>query len=305
MEIVTSLFVTCRHSALRDSKCTSAAVWPPAHSWSTNRALSWGRHLRPVQRVLWHVYHSHIGSCHCASARDIEPVNATLVLLKKAALDCIKHWQGAKKGVNSMWQGSGKDDFAHFFRECIHTAREADGTSRTSPIYFQDWAPCQRNWQCSASWTAMAFCHTRWGDRKPECDPSDQVPKCHRLLTSDKYWKYDVRRDKDGLLLLAQNGPNGYYSQVQFYMFCTKSSQCFLFFLCVECTEWCYCACSFWSSLCRSQLAEAEKVLFFWNTSPPNNYALQRKAGSFVPLRPNLSNVDMHSPMQLCHVMNR
>lgn len=52
------------------------------------------------------------------------------------------------------------------------------------------------------------------------------VTDCLPLIDSGKY---DVRRDKDGLLILAQNGPNGYYSQVQFQMFCTKSSWCFFY----------------------------------------------------------------------------
>lgn len=52
------------------------------------------------------------------------------------------------------------------------------------------------------------------------------MTNCLRFLSSGKY---DVRVYKDGDVL-AESGRNGYYSQVQFPMFCTKARACF--FMC-------------------------------------------------------------------------
>lgn len=41
--------------------------------------------------------------------------------------------------------------------------------------------------------------------------------------------KHDVRLSKDDMPVLAENGPNGYYSQVQFQLLCTKKSLCFFY----------------------------------------------------------------------------
>ncbi|XP_070377408.1 uncharacterized protein [Dermacentor albipictus] len=54
---------------------------------------------------------------------------------------------------------------------------------------------------------------------------------CVPLISSGKY---DVRLNKDAELVLQESGPNGYYSQVQFQMLCTKTQICFFYVWSVE-----------------------------------------------------------------------
>ncbi|XP_037505136.1 uncharacterized protein LOC119381318 [Rhipicephalus sanguineus] len=44
-----------------------------------------------------------------------------------------------------------------------------------------------------------------------------------------EHGKYDVRKRQDGTLVLVENGPNGYYSQVQVQLLCTKKALCFFY----------------------------------------------------------------------------
>lgn len=56
-----------------------------------------------------------------------------------------------------------------------------------------------------------------------------KCPYVHDITQLIGQGKYDVRLRQDGTLFLAENGPNGYYSQVQLQLLCTEKPLCFFY----------------------------------------------------------------------------